>query len=318
MNNLKIITLIFTVLFCLMQNKTVMAQTDTLSFLHVSDLHIIFNQDGYHPDMMAYRATKKYHLGEIRFRNFLQNVPQITNSQMVIATGDMVDFFEGSTRNNKLLDGQPEQFAQLLNDYNIPVLLTMGNHDAFTFYWEKNKLHATQDYSGRARATWIRNIQCFKNGSYYCKKYQVGKTAYRLIFLDDILFRFKDDDDKTEIPHLDKEQLYWLKTQLNESDNDIEIILMHIPFDKIGEEARNNEFYSLLDSTPSTKLILAGHHHKSEITKIPCCKNHQLIQVQTGSLVKTPENWRQIKLTENNIWVSFPGEIKNELIIPIK
>src|SRR5690606_41633414 len=101
-------------------------------------------------------------------------------------------------------------------------------------------------------------------------------------------------------------------------ENDIEIIFMHIPFGTKNEKYKNNELYTLIAQNPSCKLVVGGHHHKNIIKKIPAGTHDQIIQVQTDALVKNPENWRLIRLTENNILVSETGKTENELIIDIK
>lgn len=307
--------------FCLLLNGATLAQTDTLSFLHITDLHVIFNQKGYPPDMMEYRKQKQYDQGENRLRQFFQAVPGKTNSDMVIATGDLVDFFEAETADGKMLDLQAQQFSRLLDDYHIPVFLTLGNHDMFTFNWENGKLTHTQDFSGRARAAWIRNLPCFKNGAWYSELFQVGHTTYRLIFLDDAFYQFQTDD-KHEIPYIDKAQLYWLNAQLHESDEDIEIILMHIPFSTgVDQSGATNVLYTALSQHPSAKLILAGHKHRNVVSKFPSGNGQTIVQVETGSLVQSPpdsQNWRLIRLTENSIFVSVPGKTENEVVIPVK
>jgi len=305
-------------LFCCLINGNIFAQADTLKILHITDLHVIFNQAGYHPDMIESRKLKQYDQGENRLRQFLQEVPEKTNSDLVIGTGDLVDFFEAETADIKMMDLQAEQFSRLLSDYRIPVLLTLGNHDLFTFYWRDSKLAHTQNFSGRARAAWTKNFDCFKNGTYYSKIFNVDRTTYRLIFLDDSFYQFLPED-KFEVPYIDKAQLYWLNDQLNESDNDVEIILMHIPLmDPATHPKHSKELYSALAKHPSTKLILSGHHHKNLVIVFPSADNNELTQVQTGSLVQDTESWRLIRLTENNILVSFPGKTKNELVIPVK
>jgi 3',5'-cyclic AMP phosphodiesterase CpdA len=298
-----------------------LAQIDTLSFLHITDLHVIFNQKGYPPDMMEYRKQKQYDQGENRLRQFFQTVPGKTNSDMVIATGDLVDFFEAETTENRMLDLQAEQFSRLLDDYHIPVFLTLGNHDMFTFNWQNDKLKHHQNSSGRARAAWIRNIPCFKNGTYYSELFQVGQTTYRFIFLDNGFYQFLPED-KTGIPYTDKSQLYWLNSQLHESDDDIEIILMHIPFKaEVDQSETANELYAALSQNPSAKLILAGHKHRNAVNKFSSRNGQTIVQVETGSLVQSPpdlQNWRLIRLTENNILISAPGKIGDEVVIPIK
>lgn len=312
----KIKTLFF--LICILFIGDLIAQTDTLSILHITDLHIIFNQDGYHPDLMEQRKQKEYDKGEPRLRQFLQTVPEETNSDMVIATGDLCDFFEAETIDHRLFDLQAEQFSRLLNEHNIPVLLTLGNHDAFTYNWQDGKLYPNQDFAGRARAAWIRNIPCFKDGTYYSKLYQIGETSFRLIFLDDIFFSFHTKEN-IENPYLDKYQLQWLRNQLQESGNDIVIILMHIPFnDDVDQREIPNELYSLLSTRESVKLVVAGHRHRNSIERFTTDGNNEIIQVQTSAFANGIDNWRQIKLTEDRILVSFTGKTENEITIRIK
>ncbi|MDR1673200.1 MAG: metallophosphoesterase [Bacteroidales bacterium] len=306
-------------LFCLFLSGNMLAQTDTISFLQVTDMHIMFNQAGYLPDLMKQREqVRHYDQGEPRFRQFLKTIPEQTNSDMVIATGDLCDFFEAQTVDGRLLELQPEQFSRLLSDYNIPVLSILGNHDAFTYNWRDGKLDPNQYFAGRARAAWIRNLSCFKDGTYYSKSYQVGKTPYRLIFLDNIFYSF-DPEKNTEIPYVDKYQSEWLKNELRKSENEIVIILMHIPFsDTVIQQEVSNELYSILTAGSSVKLILAGHRHKNSVVRFPSGRNSQVVQVETGAFAQDVNNWRQMKLTEDKIFVSFPGKTENEVNISIK
>jgi 3',5'-cyclic AMP phosphodiesterase CpdA len=311
----------FLLAILLITNGTLWAQKDTLSILHITDLHVIFNQYAYIPEMMQYREKKQYNQGETRLRQFLEIVPEKTNSDMIVATGDLVDFFESETVDGSMLDIQPDQFSKLLNNYKTPVLLTLGNHDIFTFEWNDSldyKLLHNQNFADKAKAQWIRNLSCFKNGTYYSHTFHVGKTTYRLIFLDDSFYQFLPED-KTEIPYIDKPQLYWLNAQLHESEDDIEIILMHIPLkNSVALTNPTNGLYSALSKNPSCKLILSGHEHKNVVTKFSLGGGNEVVQVQTGALVQNTENWRLVKLTENNILVSIPGKTEYELVIPVK
>ena len=94
---------------------------------------------------------------------------------------------------------------------------------------------------------------------------------------------------------------------------------MHIPFKNILEqEEKPTELYSMLAANKSVKLILAGHFHKNSVDMIRSEENSQIVQVQTNAFASGIENWRQINLTEDRIFVSFPGKIEYEVIIPIK
>ncbi len=294
------------------------AQTDTLSILHITDLHLIFEQKGYDPGMLENRKKKNYDQGEGILKQFLKEVPAKTNSNMVIATGDLVDFFEAKAVDGKMISTQVKKFSKMVANSRTPILFTVGNHDGFSFEWKDEKLKHTQNSIGQARALWIQNLDCFKNGIYYSKIMQVGTTTYRLIFLDDSFYKFLPED-KTSVPYVDKPQLYWLSDQLNESKTDVEIILMHIPFPvNLLQSGVTNDLYEILSKSSSVKLILGGHNHRNTINKFPAKDNNQIVQAQTGALVNTIDNWRQIRLTENDIQVSFPGKTEAEIIIPAK
>lgn len=312
---LKIVGLAF---FFMLISGALFAQNDTLSILHITDLHVIFNQKGYHPGMLENRKLKNYDQGENILRQFLKEKPKQTNSDLVVATGDLVDFFEANSTDGKLISTQVKKFSKLIADYRTPVLFTLGNHDGFSFDWQNNKLVHTQNFIGRARALWIRNLSCFENGNYYSQTFQLGQTIYRLIFLDDSFYKFRPDD-KTEVPYIDKPQLYWLNDQLNESADDVEIIFMHIPFsNNLLQSGSTNELYEMLSKNSSCKLIFAGHHHRNAVQNFPTKNDCEIVQVQTGALVQNTDNWRQIRLTEKNILVSLPGKTETEISIQSK
>jgi len=171
--------------------------------------------------------------------------------------------------------------------------------------------------AGLARSSWIRNLSCFYDGTYYSKMMKVGKTNYRLIFLDDS-YNDKQGNENMIIPYMSIEQLHWLKDQFDERDDDVEIVMMHIPLDseKIGSTEEEN-IYSVLKRQSSLKLLLVGHNHENEIKEIVGLGG-KFYQVMTGAFARDPENWRVIELTENTISVSLPGKTGQEIKIPIK
>ena len=293
---------------------------DTLSFLHISDTHLILNPESYLDPLVDSRKLKHYDEGEGRLRHFLKTIPAKTNCDMVMLTGDLVDFCEAETAQGTVLGGlQQAQFADLLREYDLSVYLTLGNHDIFSFYWKDDKLKHNQNYSGRSRAAWERNIPCFRSGTYYSKVLQVGRTTYRLIFLDDSFYQFSKKDTTAVMPYIDQSQLYWLNDQLSKSDDDIEIVLMHIPLiDNERYPLAANPLYGALSKDSSVKLILAGHQHRNIVKSFPSIGDHQIAQVQTGALVRDEDNWREIRLTEDEIFVSMPGQQENELVVPVK
>jgi 3',5'-cyclic AMP phosphodiesterase CpdA len=111
-------------------------------------------------------------------------------------------------------------------------------------------------------------LSCFKNSTYYSQRLKVGTTNYRLIFLDNAFYQFHSDDDEC-VPYIDKSQEYWLNDQLNQASDDVEIILMHIPFSDLPDMGKNSGgLFPVLAANPSVRLILAGHHHRNSIENI--------------------------------------------------
>lgn len=295
------------------------AQKDTLSFLHITDLHLRFNMENYDQNIIHARDSKKnYKESNNTFRQFMSTIPDQAGSDMIIVTGDMLDFFDAKTTTGDRLAFQIEQFANFIKEYHHPIYLVLGNHDMFSFNWGDDKVVSNQLQTGRAKATWIRTFDCFREGTYYSRIHEVGNTTYRLIFLDNGFYKFRKDEGIVN-PYIDKAQLHWLKTELEASNDDVEIILMHIPFtaESILPES-NNELYKLLASNPSVRLILGGHYHKGATMYLPLADGKQIIQVETGALVSGADKWRQIRLTEENISVSSIGTTESELIIPAK
>jgi 3',5'-cyclic AMP phosphodiesterase CpdA len=300
-------------LVCLFGVFRVAAQSDTLSFLHISDIHLIFELEKIQDDLARERAV--FANGQEPFNRFFQNVPQHTNADFVVLTGDLIDFYEGETKNNKMFGTQIEQFSQMLNASNIPVYATLGNHDIASYSWDTTRV-TSQSKARKARVIWKKKVKCFRNGTYYSQIYKVGETNYRMIFLDNSYNLFRKPEVYTN-PHIDKRQRRWLKKQLNASADDVEIVMMHIPLIQNISTTKENSIYSVLNNHPSLKLVLAGHNHKNRITNF----NDEGIpfsQVQTAGLANDYQAWRLIRLTEKNILVSVPGKVESELIIKLE
>lgn len=305
--------------FCLVIAFNIHAQKDTLTLLHITDTHQMFNLENYDKDIVHHREyTRGYKDGNLNFKHFMENTPEQTGSDMIVATGDLIDFFSSTTPQGEDLEYQVEEFARLLDVYHNPLFLTLGNHDIFSYIWGENKVIPNQLQAERARATWIRNFDCFRDGTYYSRTFEVGKTNYRLIFLDNSFYRFKKEENMVN-PYIDKPQLHWLKDQLNKTENEIVIILMHL---QLTEESAlpesNNELYAALSEASFVKLILAGHFHKGSVKKFPTGNDHEIVQVGTDALVNSADNWRLIHLTEDDILVSSMGTKDNQLSIPVK
>ncbi len=310
-----------------------MQESDTLTFIQISDPHIC-HLDGYHPSFVKMR--QHYGNNSEPFLLFLQTVLKKNKANHLIITGDNIDYYEAESEQGDMLDTQIEKYAHLLARCEIPVYLTLGNHDIASYWINADSVFSKgvhQLNSERARATWIRNIPCFKNGTYYSHVLQVDTRTFRLIFLDN---GYYSNEKRTEslLPFvIDQSQLEWLDDQLKTSTCDVEIIFMHMPL-PFGTEKDHRNFMaplaiyssktrfhnlaSVLEKNSSTCLIMAGHEHCNAINTYILPNGNKLTQVITDAFGRDHDNWRMIKITSKEIIIFFPGSCKIECLIPLK
>jgi len=303
---------------------------DTLTFIHVSDVHIC-NLKGYHPEFVQ----RRQHFGDgmSPFREFLATVPAKVRADMVIVTGDNVDYYEAETESGGMLDTQIEQYVRLIDNSQVPVFLTLGNHDIASYRitpgpWSGNN----QLEAGRARATWMRNVPCFKDGTYYSRVFKIDTMTFRFIFLDNGYYSTQEISDGELNFSVDPYQLRWLDAQLKASPSDVEIIFMHIPLPN-GKPAENEilteamsdysqktevyNLFSVLENNSSTAMIFGGHNHINLINRYKLPNGNLLTQVRTGAFGNDTANWRMIRITKDKILVSRAGSTVTEYTIPL-
>lgn len=291
---------------------------DTLTLLHISDTHISFAAN-YHPVLDSIRAPKN--CDPALLDRFLQEMPQKVDADLVVHTGDMVDFYEAETReqNDTFLATQIEQFAALVHAAPVPLLMVLGNHDVSS-YWIKEQersLGAYQLHAPAARAAWIRNIPCFRDGLYYHRTCQVAHTRYHFIFLD-------NGYDLKNGSFLDKAQLDWLDHELSQTGKEPVIFFMHrflpaLDYNRDGSAFSPAAASVLNDSTcaagflricnehTNIQLFLVGHGHGRKSENIPFPGGHTILQLITGGFVNDANNWRIVKCTANGLHISAPG-----------
>ncbi len=314
---------------------------DTISFIHITDVHFC-NLTGYHPVIVQGRQ----HYGEVTepLISFFRSVPEKLQSDFIVMTGDMIDYYEGETESGDMLDTQVEQFARLIEKTHIPVYLTLGNHDLESYRVGSGSItYGHQPHAGHARAAWIRNVSCFRNGTYYSRTLQVDTTTYRLIFLDNAYYTPGRPENYTPFT-MDPYQLYWLDNELKKSDTDIEIIFMHMPLINPSPDdlaaSRNKYFldledtvaikhelkapdkdtldlFSVLRQNSSVRLVISGHRHSSVAHEVHLSDDYSLTHLMTGAFGRDSRNWRQIQLTGSSIIISFPGDTKSQYVISL-
>jgi 3',5'-cyclic AMP phosphodiesterase CpdA len=293
--------------------------SDTLKILHITDTHIC-NLNNYQPKFID--ARQHYGDGTKPLITFFNTIPDNQKADAVILTGDIVDFYEAKTPGGGFLATQIEQFYPLYNFCPVPIYMTLGNHD-INSYWvdedDSTKIYThSQLNANKARATWIRNMPCFQNGTYYSRDFGVGTTKYRFIFLDNG-YSLHDDARK-----IDKSQMDWLVHQVKDAGNQPIVIYMHIYLpvgDKNGDgiyfksndldwpdtESCSKGLLKVLNENTTIKAIFVGHGHKNVIEQIDFPSGHKIVQCETGGFSGDPNNWRVIQFTENKIMISMPG-----------
>ena len=293
-------------------------KSDSLTIIHITDTHICY-LTAYHPVFVQLR--QHYGNGVEPLKHFFSTIPFQMGADLVVSTGDNIDFYQAETANGSMLDTQIEQYAHLIDFCPVTLLCTLGNHDISDCWVDSDSTYDSHQYNThQARAAWIRNIACFRNGDYYSRLYQVGDTHYRLIFLNN---GYRER--KHPIPFIiDKIQLDWLNYQLQESKDDVEILFMHIPlpiedanqdgivFSKspIKLDASliaSNGLLKLLNDNSSVRLIVTGHGHKNVIDDMTLPNGNKITQIETAAFGKDPRNWRLIRLTKQKILISAPG-----------
>ncbi len=314
-------TSILLVLCMIFSSIAALSQNDTLSFLHITDAHLMFNLENYDPQIVHHREyTRLYKEANTMFAEFMETIPDNTGSDMIIASGDVIDFYDAKTSEGNTLAYQIELFTRYLDRYHYPFFMTLGNHEIFSYRWGEERVIPDQLKAGEAKAAWIRNMDVFRDGTYYSRTFEVGSANYRLIFLDNSYYQFNKEENVVN-PHIDKPQLHWLKSELaaSEANNQNVIILMHIPFsDKSVQPESENELYKTVTDSSVVKLILSGHHHRDVVKCFPAKGGGEVIQVETSALVNSSKNWRLVQLTENQLSVSFTGKIESEIVLPLK
>lgn len=301
---------------------------DTLKFVHLTDIHLIFSPKIYNDSFINGRYNY-FWKDSNPFKQFFKNTAPNLKADFIALTGDLVDFYEAETNEGIMLATQVEQFKRFTDSItNQTLYLTLGNHDVTSY----PKGSYNQNSAAKARSTWVKNLPVFSDGTYYSRLYNVGTTTYRLIFLDNSYFSKRDNKEQADFI-IDIPQLDWLKSQLKESLTDKEIIFMHmpLPFDKdenLNKESyeeyvtrtRTKEFTDIITGTEnsSVQIIVAGHEHKSKIHKFDFPNKNLFTQVQTGAFGNSIDNWRLIELTESEIIIYETGLIKDEMKIQVK
>ncbi len=302
---------------------------DTVTLLHTSDTHLVFEPAAYRPFLAAYFTAGRRSTDSLE--RFFQTVPRAVSADAVVITGDILAGFEGETPSGEMRAQQVEQFWPLVDRCPVPLFLTLGNHDisSYTALRPDSGVVNTQTEVGRARASWIRNIPCFADGTWYEHLFVAGGTRYHCLFLDDG-YSLHDGGRR-----LEKTQVDWLNDRLNRAGTDPVIVFHHIyfpigdvngdgvvfdarkPVDWPSEKDCAEGFLRALNEHPNVRALIVGHGHENVFEKIHFPAGHSIWQVETGSATESADNWRLLRLTRDSILISAPGSRHTQVSIDI-
>lgn len=293
----------------------------SFTILHLTDTHLC-KLEGYNAQLVK----KREHFGQgyEPLRQVLSTVPGQVGADAVVITGDVVDFYEGEAAAGTLHAGQVEHFATLLPLVKVPLWLTLGNHDIQT---HANTPDLVAQLGGRstanphaqvAGAAWIRQCECFRNGTYYARDVPVGKTRWKLYFLDN---GYQVNSGPLRVAHWGVPQLEWLKNELRRSPDQKAILFFHIPLmpspPVAGADAPQG-VYAILDQHPCVVAAFCGHGHKNIVfDKIKLAAGHAITQVETAAFGYHRDAWRTIRLSEEAITVSKAGSSETDVVIEV-
>ncbi len=145
-----------------------------------------------------------------------------------------------------------EPINKLFSKMNIPLYFVAGNHDL--------------DYNVESDRLSFESFKEVYGPVYYSFEY--GDAHF--IVLDNINYKKLKDGRKDYVGEIDKQQLIWLKSDLENTDkNKTVVISMHIPVNSVGGDYDANkilnkeEFFDILDSRDKV-ILLCGHTHTQE------------------------------------------------------
>jgi len=246
----------------------------TLDMIHISDTHIDTTRQD--------TPFKAIGSSSLLLKDAIKQINKIKGLDFVMFTGDMVDTAKVENY---------ERYYNLLKRLEYPSLNAFGNHDFQGDLTKEEVLSIVRE----------NNQNYIFDNTYYAF---TPKTDYRIIVLDGTI-----NDKKTSNGEISKEQMAFLKQELDENQDKIVVIALHFPpvqpFVAIDHKIINEgELNELLIKYKNPIVVLAGHYHATKINRIG-----NLVYITTPSLVTYPMAFRRIKITNFKDRVVFKIEL---------
>ena len=263
----KVVNLVLTiVLACFISSQMCTAANNNLRLAQVSDVHFSSFEENTSYKMLKNSAA------------ILDDVVLQLNTSgpydFVVFTGDLV---------NTPQQSELAKFITHIKKINYPWYAINGNHDV-AIGGNLSKKCFKQMLNSENR-----NMRGEK--SYYAF---TPKKGFRVICLDSII-----DYKVTTNGEIPKEELAWLKEELDNHTNEVVIICTHVPIDEPfsspNHKMKNEyELKGLLKSYNNPIIVLQGHYHCTRARQ-----SDNIIYITSPSLVTYPNAFRVVNINSN-------------------
>ena len=204
-------------------------------------------------------------------------ITQINTSgayDFIIFTGDLI---------NKPMTSELQKFLCHLDNLIYPWYAINGNHD-ISIDGELNKKKFINTLADK-------NSRMNQKNPYYAF---TPKRGYRVICLDSII-----DYKITTNGEIPKEELTWLRNELEKHEKDTIIICTHVPIEEPYPSANHKllneyEVKRVLKAHKNPIIVLQGHYHGAKLLQ-----DNNILYISTPSLVTYPNSFRVININTN-------------------
>ena len=263
----KVVNFILTiVLACAISSQMCTAANNNLRFAQVSDIHFSSFEEN-----TSYKMLKNS-------SEILDDVILQLNSSgpydFVVFTGDLI---------NKPKESELDKVLVHIKKINYPWYAFNGNHDIAV--------------GGTLTKTKFKKMLNAENRNMHGEKPYYAftpKRGFRVICLDSII-----DSRITTNGEISKEEMEWLREELDGHSKEVVIICTHVPIDEpfsSSDHKMKNEYEikSLLKNYSNPIIVLQGHYH--------CAKARQsdnIVYITSPSLVTYPNAYRVVNIHSN-------------------
>jgi 3',5'-cyclic AMP phosphodiesterase CpdA len=275
-----------------------------LDFIHLTDTHTL-KLAGVDERWVQKRRHYEHTLAALP--SLFRRLKKDYNPAFIVHTGDAIDAFTFLGANGQPVYGQVEAFASAARKSPVPVYLCLGNHDIVDY---GASLAADQSLAEQARAAWMRELPCFRDGAYYAFSRRVGAVQWRFVMLNN---SYSGQAPGRKAPANngcpDRAQLDWLEREISRYPADPLVIGMHHPARREGLEP----FLETLAARRALTAVLSGHTHSDDWARDWPARGAPVLHVSSLAYAQGANHWRRIRLYEDRLVVFKTGPVEEVL-----